>query len=162
MGIRSRPQRQMRNFHEALTDCRLEDLGFQGSKFTWCNMQSNEDVVFAKLDRGVCTREWLQLFPLARVRTIPFVLSDHHAVLVDCLRTVSNPTQRKFQFHFEAMWIKREYCEEVIRSAWAFPQQGTKMYRLCQKIKASRLALIQWSKQGISSLPRKIKVLKAI
>ena len=142
LGMRSRPQNQMRSFREALSDCRLEDLGYQGPKFTWCNMQSNEGVVFARLDRGVCTREWLQLFPSAKVRICPFVLSDHHAVIVDCLRTAPNPTQRKHQFRFEAMWIKRENCEEVIRSAWDHPQQGTKMYCLSQKIKACRMALI--------------------
>uniref|UniRef100_A0A2N9EM59 Reverse transcriptase domain-containing protein n=1 Tax=Fagus sylvatica TaxID=28930 RepID=A0A2N9EM59_FAGSY len=161
LGFRSRPQRQMRIFREALSDCRLEDLGYQGPKFTWCNMQNNEDVVFARLDRGVCTREWLQLFPSAKVRIIPFVFSDHHVVIVDCLRTTPNPSQRKHQFRFEAMWIKRENCEEVIRSAWAHPQHGTKMFCLCQKIKACRVALLQWSKQGIFSLPRTIKALKA-
>ena len=78
LGNRSRPQRQMKIFRDALDDCRLEDLGYQGPKFTWCNMQHNEDVVFARLDRGVCTREWLHLFPSAKARIIPFVFSDHH------------------------------------------------------------------------------------
>jgi hypothetical protein len=160
LGIRSRPQRQMKIFREALDDCRLEDLGYQGPKFTWCNMQNNEDVVFARLDRGVCTREWLHLFPSTKARIIPFVFSDHHAVIVDCLRTTPSLPERKHHFRFEATWIKRDNCEEVIRSAWAHPQHGTKMFCLCQKIKAYRVALLQWSKQGIFSLPRTIKALK--
>ena len=34
------------------------------------------------------------------------------------------------------------------------------MFYLYQKIKACRVALLQWSKQGIFSLPRTIKALK--
>ena len=117
-------------------------------------------MVFARLDRGVCTREWLHLFPLAIARIIPFVFLDHHAVIVDCLRTTPSLPERKHKFRFEAMWIMRDNCEEVIRSAWAHPQHDTKMFCLCQKIKACRVALLQWSKQGILSLPRTIKALK--
>ena len=98
LGFRSRPQRQMRIFREALSDYRLEDLGYQGPKFTWCNMQNNEDVLFARLDREVCTREWLQLFPSAKARIIAFVFSDHHAVIVDCLRTTLIPHKGSTNF----------------------------------------------------------------
>uniref|UniRef100_A0A2N9FS77 Uncharacterized protein n=1 Tax=Fagus sylvatica TaxID=28930 RepID=A0A2N9FS77_FAGSY len=143
LGFRSRAQRLMANFREALTNCELSDLGFQGPKFTWSNLQSNENVIFAKLDRGVSTRKWLRLFPATRVRIIPFVPSDHHAVMVDCNVEAIQPYRKKHQFRFEAMWVKREGCEEVIKKAWEAQQEGTRMFQLCQKIKGCRMALIQ-------------------
>ena len=161
LGFRRRAQRLMNNFREALTDCGLSDLGFQGPKFTWTNLQSNENVIFARLDRGVSTREWIQLFPSTRVRIIPFAPSDHHAIIVDCIHEAGQQTRRKHHFKFEAMWIKREGCEEVVRKAWEVPHEGTKMFQLCQKIKTCRMDLINWSKQGIFSLPSKIKGLRA-
>ena len=161
LGFRSRAQRLMANFREALTDCDLSDLGFQGPKFTWSNLQSNENVIFARLDRGVSTREWLRLFPATRVRIIPFAPSDHHAVMVDCKGEAVQHYKKKHQFRFEAMWVKREGCEEVIQKAWEAQQEGTRMFQLCQKIKGCRMALIEWNKQGILSMPSKIKGLRA-
>uniref|UniRef100_A0A2N9GXY8 Reverse transcriptase domain-containing protein n=1 Tax=Fagus sylvatica TaxID=28930 RepID=A0A2N9GXY8_FAGSY len=140
LGFRKRAQRLMNNFREALTDCGLSDLGFQGPKFTWTNLQSNENVIFARLDRGVSTREWIQLFPSTRVRIIPFAPSDHHAIIVDCIHEAGQQTRRKHHFKFEAMWIKREGCEEVVRKAWEVPHEGTKMFQLV-KIKGLRAKL---------------------
>uniref|UniRef100_A0A2N9GCH6 Reverse transcriptase domain-containing protein n=1 Tax=Fagus sylvatica TaxID=28930 RepID=A0A2N9GCH6_FAGSY len=161
LGFRSRAQRLMNNFREALTDCGLSDLGFQGPKFTWSNLQSNENVIFARLDRGVSTREWLRLFPATKVRILPFAPSDHHAVIVDYNFEVTQSIRRKHQFKFQAIWVKREGCEEVVRKAWETPQDGTRMFQLCQKIKGCRMVLTQWNKHEILSLPSKIKGLRA-
>lgn len=36
-GGNPRSERQLRLFQEALDYCHLGDLGYPGSKFTWCN-----------------------------------------------------------------------------------------------------------------------------
>ncbi len=118
LGFQSRAQRLIANFREALTDCELSNLGFQGPKFTWSNLQSNENVIFARLDKGVSTWEWLRLFPATRVRIIPFAPSNQHAIMVDCNVEAVQPSRKKHKFRFEAMWVKREGCEEVIKKAW--------------------------------------------
>ena len=124
LGIHDRPQSQMRNFREALSDCGLSDLGNQGTKYTWCNMQNYLDIFFARLDRGVSTSEWRLLFPDACVRNLPFAFSDHHAVMVDFEARVERSPPKKHLFRFEAAWITREGCEDVIREAWSLPQSG--------------------------------------
>ena len=157
LGIHDRPQSQMRNFREALSDCGLSDLGNQGTKYTWCNMQNYLDIFFARLDRGVSTSEWHLLLLDAYVRNLPFAFSDHHAVMVDFEARAERSPPKKHLFRFEAAWITREGCEDVIREAWSLPQSGTRMFQLCQKIRSCRMALLQWSKNDVHSLPHQIK-----
>jgi hypothetical protein len=57
LGNRGRTHGLMQNFREALSDSGLLDLGYSGPKFTWCNMQGEQSIVFARLDRGVSNRE---------------------------------------------------------------------------------------------------------
>lgn len=47
-GGRARSQRKLQNFHEALDDCELVDIGFTGDMFTWQRGKIRE-----RLDRGV-------------------------------------------------------------------------------------------------------------
>lgn len=68
------PRRQVGSillFREALVDCKLEDMGYFGSKFTWSNKFTKE-----LLDRGLCYSEWQDLFSYFRVATFPPNKSD--------------------------------------------------------------------------------------
>ena len=76
-GGLDRPERQMREFREALDFCGFQDLGFVGAPFTWCNNHFNEEVTWVRLDRGVATLAWTQLFPTVCIHHIQGTLSDH-------------------------------------------------------------------------------------
>ena len=52
-----RPLRPMQEFREALLQCGLVDLGFQGNIFTWSNGQEGEGFVQERLDRAYGTIE---------------------------------------------------------------------------------------------------------
>ncbi|KAK1577933.1 hypothetical protein Q3G72_026109 [Acer saccharum] len=60
------------NFRAVLDHCGLEDLGFSGPKFTWSNMRGGSSHVQERIDRGVCSYLWKQLFPLAVVNHLDF------------------------------------------------------------------------------------------
>ena len=66
---------QIENFREALDFCGLDDFGFRGSLFTWCNKRNGIDSVQKRLDRG--NFDWNQLFPRAIVNHLKFWYSDH-------------------------------------------------------------------------------------
>ncbi|XP_062007579.1 uncharacterized protein LOC133724753 [Rosa rugosa] len=55
------PERQMKGFREALGYAELIDLGFQGSKMTWWNYETQ-----LRLDRAVATNSWSDIFGFAR------------------------------------------------------------------------------------------------
>lgn len=42
-GAASRSDRQMASFQDSLEDCQLSDLGFTGSKYTWCNNRTDHN-----------------------------------------------------------------------------------------------------------------------
>lgn len=47
-------------------------------------------------------------------------------------------------FQFEAFWMHDLNCEDIIRNSWDSVQWSTPMFRVTQKKKAIRVALLQW------------------
>lgn len=66
-GGRGRSNQQMKDFHQALDDCKLYDLGYRGPKFTWSNCQNGDDLIKERLDYGTANLELRVLFPDAEV-----------------------------------------------------------------------------------------------
>jgi hypothetical protein len=52
-GAVTKSRRQMRDFRNTLEACNLQDLGYVGSKFTWCNMRDEDSFTKERLVR-VC------------------------------------------------------------------------------------------------------------
>jgi hypothetical protein len=57
----------MEAFQQALDDCRLFDLGFSGSKFTWFNGRARNEAINERLDRGLANSAWLEVYDLTEV-----------------------------------------------------------------------------------------------
>ncbi|XP_075654705.1 uncharacterized protein LOC142624853 [Castanea sativa] len=157
-GKGARPFTQIIEFQRVVDDCSLLDLGFEGPKFTWCNNRFQGNLVYERLDRGLYNQEWLNLFPLSKLFHIPFGFSDHLALLTEIKASspvIPRGPKHSF-FRFEALWTRNAECEAVIRSSWDIPQWGTPMYRLSQKIKAVRVALLQWGGRNVRGLFKSI------
>ena len=77
MGGVPRREILMIEFREALDFCGFWDMGFVGSPFTWSNNKIDEMVTWIRLDRGVATPAWSQLFPMVRIHHIEGSLLDH-------------------------------------------------------------------------------------
>ncbi|KAK2653118.1 hypothetical protein Ddye_012974 [Dipteronia dyeriana] len=52
----------METFRVALDDCELQDIGFSGQSFTWCNKREGVAMIHERLDRCVCNFQWKNLF----------------------------------------------------------------------------------------------------
>lgn len=52
----------MSNFQDALDECRLMDLGFVGSRFTWFKKCANNVMVWERLDRALASNDWLEKY----------------------------------------------------------------------------------------------------
>ncbi|KAL5859559.1 hypothetical protein ACOSQ4_000855 [Xanthoceras sorbifolium] len=81
----------MDGFREAVDSCNLLDMGFSGSKFTWCNRQFGGNVIWERLDRCFCNIQWRTLFSGAVVVHRDFSGSDHRALVIEniCKQTVT-------------------------------------------------------------------------
>jgi hypothetical protein len=92
---------QMGYFHFALVDCSLGDLGFKGSKFTWCNKRESEAFIKERLDRALANPGWCSRFPKVDVQVLLVCTSDHKPLWVR-LTIPSGAGRRRASFKFEA------------------------------------------------------------
>ena len=67
--------------------------------------------------------------------------SDHCMLLLD-----TEPKHRKWKhrFSFDKNWVQHKEVRGIIASAWGKQQRGSRGFRLKQKIKECRMALLQW------------------
>ena len=68
-------------FNDWVNQWGLIELKNPCKSFTWTNNQ--ESLVMAKIDRIFITTDWNSAFPLARVKALDRLLSDHNPLLLD-------------------------------------------------------------------------------
>uniref|UniRef100_A0A2N9F0P5 Reverse transcriptase domain-containing protein n=1 Tax=Fagus sylvatica TaxID=28930 RepID=A0A2N9F0P5_FAGSY len=144
-GIGQRPDWQIRDFREAVEVCQLHDLGFVGNKFTWFKGRRQAVTAAERLDRMLASVSWISEYEGAVVTHLPNLSSDHCPLFLE-IPSANAVFRRKKLFRFEALWVKDEQCKSVIESAWGSEvQDGSLMFRVFEKLKSCRGALIAWS-----------------
>ncbi|EPS63383.1 hypothetical protein M569_11401 [Genlisea aurea] len=154
-SLNSRPASQMRAFRDALLDCQLQDIGFTGFPFTWCNKRKAPDTVRARLDRAVATTTWNNLFPRAIVKHLPYGSSDHLPLLIfldPAAPTSIRPNKRRFKF--EAFWTTIPGCADVIHQSWAPNSQPTNFNYRIQK---TRMSLLKWYQSKVGPIKSRLQ-----
>lgn len=106
----------MKAFRRTLEDCHLKDIGYSRVWFTWERGRLLENIIRERIDRGVATNAWIQLFPNYSLRHLPQFLSDHCSLLLET--EVGDSRQKLRRFHFEASWILKESCENEVGRLW--------------------------------------------
>ncbi|XP_073120983.1 uncharacterized protein [Henckelia pumila] len=109
IGGSMRSLSQMSAFREALNSCNLRDIHCLGDQFTWCNRRQQQDIIFERLDRFVCSSEWQLIYPSADVHNLDFYGSDHRLIMIS-----NNPhldgrfSKGPRRFTFEHKWMLEE------------------------------------------------------
>jgi len=160
-GSNIRKESQMTGFREALEFCRLGDLGFSGSMFTWSNRRTDGTFTKERLDRAMANPEWCTIFPSFSVLIMAARSSNHSPILVSFFaRNIERQGQGSFSsgFKFEASWANDVECGDVISSAWnndindVVPSDGIQM-----RLSACQRALLTWSRQKYGKVEDNIK-----
>ncbi|CAI9099404.1 OLC1v1036219C1 [Oldenlandia corymbosa var. corymbosa] len=128
---------------EALEACMLDDLGHDGSMYTWFRNRKFPDTIKVRLD-GACGNDlWRQRFPETEVLHLFSHLSNHLPILV-----VQQPChghwrkqKKKRRFRFESCWIRRSNIEEAIKNSWTNEDND-----LLGKISNYAIGLVNWEK----------------
>ncbi|BFG35644.1 hypothetical protein CerSpe_219180 [Prunus speciosa] len=147
--------RQMLAFRQAISDCALEDSGFEGAEFTWYSTRMGG--IKERLDRALANLKWQQLFPASRVVHLDPSRSDHLPFLIYLNQQKNKSGAPSPRFRFEHMWTSHADCESVISSAWATFVDGTPMFQVVEKIKVTRLRLLQWHRSTFKATQRDIQ-----
>ena len=87
-------------FNEALMDCKLNELQFTSGKFTWLRGK-NSNAMFERLDKGLATEGWFNLFPYSNERHLTTTVSDHTPLLLYINNQQQTMVSAKHQFRFE-------------------------------------------------------------
>lgn len=85
-----------------------------------------------KLDRAFTNWEWCNAYPHCLIQNLPIMCSDHGPFLLD---TTWRPPFGKRPFRFEWMWTSHPDCFGIIQEAWNTNYQGSRAFKLVQRIK---------------------------
>ncbi|CAA0810283.1 Unknown protein, partial [Striga hermonthica] len=154
-GIK-RSCRSLLAFNSFINNMEMEELPMLGYRFTWCNLREAEGLVEEKLDRAFASNEWRLDFPNATVSTKVRSASDHSMLLL--CKGLDHP-KHPSRFHFDKRWLSKEGISDIVSTAWNQPTYGTPFYRLKEKVKSTRTALLIWSSKFKSLNQQTIEVL---
>jgi hypothetical protein len=94
----------------------LIELSASNKKFTWTNNQ--EIPILAKIDRIFVSTEWKAAFPLASVKALDRLPSDHNPLL---LTSGDNVSFGKKRFRFEKWRLEKDTFRGMVEKAWNTP-----------------------------------------
>lgn len=95
---------QLEAFRDALGTCRLEDLGFVGSRFTWCNKQEGGQFIKERLDQVVANGHWQDLFPFRQVEILSTCTSDQTPIFAWFQWRKDKRMKNHHKFRYEVAW----------------------------------------------------------
>lgn len=153
-GGRPRPQSNMQAFHDALVDCDLSDMGYEGDLFTWQRGKMRE-----RLDRGVVNAAWSQFFPSATLVNGEMSKSDHRPLIIntDGAEVALGGLRRK---QFEARWLSEEMVAEIVHAAWQRAAMHGQGPTFMQKTRSVHEELHTWDKETLKAPVKRMKKLK--
>jgi hypothetical protein len=158
LGGPVRSSRQMQDFRDAIDECGFVDLGYQGSPFTWCNNRVDSGTVWERLDRGLATIPWMNIFPEARVIHLHASNSDHYPICLVPTPDHSPPKAKHRLFKFEEVWLSNLGYRETVAAAWTTQRTGSHMYQVQDKIRNCRKELRKWSSRQFGNISQQLKI----
>ncbi|XP_071912323.1 uncharacterized protein [Coffea arabica] len=143
------------DFLNLIEHSELCDVGFSGSKYTWCNNRFGRSRVWKRLDRLLVNSEWEKLRVTTLVLHLSRTGSDHAPLLIS-----SQPLHGTLpkSFHFLNTWGSHHQFLEVVQQAWALPVQGRPLRRLLQKLKGVKSALSKWNRETFGNIADRVQV----
>lgn len=135
-------QRWITAFNSFIETLDLREIYRGGGGYTWSNKQARP--ILCNLDRILVSTDWEEKFPLANLRSLTRLGSDHSPLLLD---TGGEMPRGQPQFRFERHWFEEEGLLELIETKWS--QQRAKWSR-------ETYSMDKWH-NGISDLRKHLK-----
>jgi hypothetical protein len=107
-------------FREAVDLCQLCDIGYIRIDWTFEKKVTGGHLVRVRLDRVLASAQWCTRFPLAAIRHLTAVKSNHCPILLSCVpdeRSVHVRSQGK-PFRYELMWETNKGLRSPIQQVW--------------------------------------------
>ncbi|XP_062099632.1 uncharacterized protein LOC133805461 [Humulus lupulus] len=131
-------------FQTCVEHCRLVDVKFSGSFFTWNNKQAGKDRVYAKLDRVLANDSWMEKYISAEVIFFREGEMDHSPFLVN----FGSVQENRKPFRYFNFWSNLAGFQRAVAESWNEDVKGTPMFCLVSKLKRLRVELKKINKEG--------------
>ncbi|XP_061370265.1 uncharacterized protein LOC133312983 [Gastrolobium bilobum] len=106
-----------KEFGVVIEDCKLLDMGFSGSRFTWKGPKfTHLDRIFKRLDRALVNASWRAKFHEARVRVLPRIYSDHNPLLIALEADPRGWEERPFRIF--PTWMDHPHFNQLMVENW--------------------------------------------
>ncbi|KAI0524679.1 hypothetical protein KFK09_004061 [Dendrobium nobile] len=132
-----------------LTNNDFHDLGYVGPRFTWCNNKDGNSRIWERLDRCLVNSIALQKIPMAKVKHLSRIASDHALIVFN----MTKPQNQKSKFiRFEDSWKSYPAVWHIAVKAWMKSYYGTSAEILQRKLNRTLKALYYWNKNKCKEL----------
>ncbi|XP_015168636.1 uncharacterized protein [Solanum tuberosum] len=139
------------DFLDCLSECGLQDAGYSGAKFTWCDNKDPPNTIWKRLDILVYNTNWFDDYNTTSVSYLSRTCSDHAPLLVN-MNNIA-PQCIKY-FKFLNVCTEHESFLGTIQRCWEELVVGNPMYILHQKIKKLVKCLVSGLESLVSGLER--------
>lgn len=105
-----------------------------------------------RLDRALATADWCDLFPLARLRHLTAVKSDHSPILLMNHMDAANQRIALAKiFRYELVWERHDGFRPMVQASWgSAPCRNTA--DLCAKLRAMAGSCAAWDKESFENV----------
>ncbi|KAJ0886252.1 putative RNA-directed DNA polymerase transcription factor bZIP family [Helianthus annuus] len=147
----------MEDFSCCVNEINLFDIAMSGLFFTWNQKLGKSDGILEKLDRVMGNQNFVDMYPAAFAKFLPYFTSDHTpALLIMASKGKSTPKPFKF-WNFLA--AKEEFLP-IVKEGWDKRIEGCKMFRVVTKLKGLKKPLRKL-KYAQGNLHDKVEKLRA-
>ncbi|XP_019150943.1 PREDICTED: uncharacterized protein LOC109147742 [Ipomoea nil] len=154
-GRAPHPPWQINGFRDAVADCGLLEMPFDGVQFTWTRSRGLLNMVEEKLDRIFVTPTWQEMFDGATATSLVCPYSDHLPLLLTPVVAVQ--TTRRRRFLFDNMWLREHRCREIVAKSW----EGSRGRDVMTKLQWCGRDIWRWGKNYNKDFLRRIENCKA-
>ncbi|KAF7812238.1 reverse transcriptase [Senna tora] len=134
-------------FNQMIQICDFTDLNPTGTWCTWTNGRGSDDEVWARLDRTLCSDDWLQSYPCTTFSSLPVAASAHSPLIVDSCGV--KPFCKR-PFRFENLWLMFDKCNVVVNQSWETDVNSSPSVILHEKFNFLRGNLRIWNSHETS------------
>lgn len=146
----------MKEFNDFQHNVGVQDLGFNGPTYTWCNNNPDE-LIWERLDRALANNAASTDSNIVVTHGIRTLL-DHCPIICKMVINKRIPSAFKFQ----SMWLTHDDINRVVNKAWSTQSHYQPLHKLMFKLKATKEALKLWNKEVFGLLHNRIKSATAI
>lgn len=159
-GGDGRSESQMEGFREAVSFCGLTDLGFIGLPYTWDNRQDEHHNIKVRLDVGLASDSFVDLFREVKVWHVQTTMSDHCCLVAECIENTTSNRRRKKNFRYENMWQHDPTYMALVRDVWGTNSGSEGLGEKQSKLKGIQRNLQVWDRDVFGSVRKSLASLR--